>query len=486
MSDERIAELAALDTIPYDQQREAAAEALGVRVTILDQEVRRARKANRGNSLVFPETEMWPEEVDGDDLLDGITRATRRYLALPEGGAELLALWAVHTHCFRQFPHSPRLCITAPEKGCGKTRVLDILERLVAKQCRADNLTAAVLFRVVDAYGPSLLIDETDRFLAEKEELIGIVNSGHRNGGQSWRCEGDNNELKSFSTFAPTALAGIGKMPSTIMDRAVMLEMRRRRQDEEISRFRADRAEDLDDLAKQVAKWVSDNELMLSGADPDMPAGLPDRACDNWRPLLAIADVAGGEWPERARALALRLSDASFDDDTSTRIMLLADLRGLFEDRSADHITTKDILEHLHGLVERPWVEWRQGKELTARQLAALLGPLRIRSADVKTPGTNQVAKAYRKADFTDAWERYLPQSATALRPAENCEKHAISFRYPNLSVADEKPLNPAENRQSSGVADISPSSRANGHGEPRSRDIGKAEERVAVQQFDG
>ena len=170
--------------------------------------------------------EPWPDPINGADLLDEICNAVKRYLVLPEGSAETIALWVVHTHAFQCFEHTPRLAITSPEKGCGKTKTLDILESLfhVHWQLRT---TSAAIFRTIEKAVPTLLVDEADTFLKDNNELRGILNDGHKRGGQTIRPVGENHEPRQFSTLGPAAIAMIGRLPDTLEDRSVSIALRR-------------------------------------------------------------------------------------------------------------------------------------------------------------------------------------------------------------------------------------------------------------------
>src|SRR5207302_7493910 len=126
----------------------------------------------------------------------------------------------------------------------------------------------------------------------------------------------------------------IGKLPATLADRPVSIELRRRRSDEPIEQFRFERTERLDQLAGKVARWVADNADRIRGADPEMPADVFNRAADNWRPLLAIADAAGGGWPSRARRAVQSAGAAAGGDAQSVRVNLLADIRAIFAERA--------------------------------------------------------------------------------------------------------------------------------------------------------
>ena len=251
-SDAEIFRLASLERIDYDRERKVAAKRLNVRAATLDQLVAAEREPDgvkQGRALSLPEPAPWAEPVDGARLLSEISAAIRLHIVLPDHAADAAALWAVHTYLLDIFGITPRLAITSPEKGCGKTTLLDVLERLVWRPLLAANLTASVVFRVVEMRKPTLLIDEADLFLAENEELRGILNSGHRRGGCAIRNVGDEFEPRAFSTYSACAIALIGKPPATLTDRSIAIELQRRRPDEPIEPFRFDRTHHLDRLA---------------------------------------------------------------------------------------------------------------------------------------------------------------------------------------------------------------------------------------------
>ncbi len=459
MTDQRITELAGLPTLKYEQQRDQVAKEMGIRVSALDRMVRaEQRKSEDAAGFSLHDVEPWADEVDGDALLDNITQAVRRYLVLPPNGAEVIALWVITAHAFNGFQISPRLHIRSPEKRCGKTVALDVLECLTPRSIRTENITTAVLFRLVDGYQPTLLIDEVDSFLKDNEELRGALNAGHRRGGQMLRCEGDNNEVRAFKTFAPVALAGIGRLPGTLEDRSITIEMRRRKPTERVTRFRRDRASDLDELSSMAARWVADHEISLSAADPDTPEALHDRAADNWRPLFAVADLAGGEWPQRARQIAVGLSGGDADQEASVRVQLLMDMKAIFDADDCDQLPSAFICGQLAEMEDRPWPEWRQGKPITPRQLARQLEAFGIRPGSIRTEtGT---PKGYKKNVFKDAWSRYLPfRSATPPQLNVTVGLSPISIRHNGEDVADEKTPKPAASLDCGGVADRNPES---------------------------
>jgi putative DNA primase/helicase len=235
-----------------------------------------------------------------------------------------MALWIVHSHALEPAQMTPRLAILSPEKRCGKTTVLNILGKLVRRPLSTTNVTAAALYRTIEKFQPTLLVDEADTFLKEREELRGILNSGHdREGAEVVRCCADDIEPRRFATWAAVALAAIGEIHDTLADRSVIIRMKRRTSDESVAPLRRKNVAELTPLPRKRARWAADNNARLAGVEVEAPRELNDRAADNWEPLLGIADLVGGEWPSRARRAALALSVAPDDDDRSSRAQAL-------------------------------------------------------------------------------------------------------------------------------------------------------------------
>jgi hypothetical protein len=417
-----IARLAGLPRIEYGRQRKTAAKRLGCPVSILDRAVNAERSTGnaaraQGRALDLPKPDPWPETVDGAALLDGIAEAIRLYVVLDPCEADAVALWVLGVHAFDAWVIFPRLFVTAPEKGCGKSTLLDVLSRLVPKPLGASSITPAALFRVIEAARPTLLLDEADAYARDNEQLRAVLDAGHRRDGAVIRTVGENHEPRQFSAWAPVALAAIGHLPGTVEDRSLIIRLRRRRPDEPILSFRIDRAGELEVLAAKAARWALDNAEKLAAADPVM-SGLYNRRADNWRPLIAVADLAGGKWSDCARGAVAERSDED-EDSESARVLLLGDLRALFEREASGVLFTKEILAALCRDENRPWTEWNNGKPITGSQLAKLLRPFRVRPKSVRRgPETD---KGYRRGWFDDVFARYLPasQSVTASQPSE-------------------------------------------------------------------
>lgn len=415
-------ELAKLSELKYDQCRDEEAKRLGVRVAVLDAAVRGYRKAEAGEDeavVPFADPEPWHEPVNGAVLLDEMVSTFKRFLVLPDHSAEALALWCFHAHAHDATDISPILAVLSPEKQCGKTTTIKVVSVLVPKPMHTINTSPSVLFRVVEKHKPTVLVDEGDTFLKDNDDLRGILNGGHdRMSAFVWRSVGDDHEPRQFKVWAPKAIAMIGRLPDTLEDRSIVVPLRRRRDGETVERFRADRLGQFAPMLSKAARWAADNLRSITDRDPAMPEGLDDRAQDNWRILIAIADQAGGHWPETARAAAVALSSAAArgDDSISRGVLLLRDIREVMGDRES--MSSTALVEALIDMNEAPWKEWRHGSPITASSVARLLKPYKV------GPHRGRTGSSYRASDLQDPWSRYLNQPADDGQPA-TCHQSA-------------------------------------------------------------
>ncbi|MEI6159719.1 MAG: DUF3631 domain-containing protein [Roseococcus sp.] len=411
-----MARLAALSAVEYDQQREAAAKRMGIRVSTLDEQVKSARprpEAPTGRAITLRVDEPWSDPVDLAELLDDMTRAISRHVILPHGGATALALWCAHTWVYDRFEHTPRLAIRSPTKRCGKSTLLEVVEALVHRPMQSGSISASGAFRIVEAMKPlTLLLDETDTFLRDNEELRGVLNSGFHRSGFVVRVVGRDGEHQpvQFATFAPVAFAGIGALPDTLEDRSIPIVLQRKGVGEQVDRMRAPGARaKLAELAAKLARWSQDHARKLD-RDPAMPDALNDREQDISVPLLAIAQQAGDAWREKGQRALLELFSRRGAEGAAmeTGAMLLADIRDLLNETGASQLPSSELAEKLGKMEERPWPEWRAGKPMTPSQLAGALRPFGVRPANIRRG--QEVVKGYRREMFADAWARYLPQ----------------------------------------------------------------------------
>lgn len=408
-----ISRLASLTPLDYDRIRETEAERLGVRVGTLDKEVSKARhekKESKGRTAMFTEVKPWPDSIDGAELLDEIKATINRHIICNPETATAASLWIMFTWIVDHVEVAPLAVITAPEKRCGKSQFLNLIGRLSRRPLAASNISPAATFRVIEAHSPTLLIDEADAFFKENEELRGIINSGHtRQSAYVIRTVGDDHEPRQFSTWGAKAISGIGHLAETIMDRAIILELRRKLPGESVQRLRHAETRQFERLTSMLARFANDAGASIGTARPDLPDALNDRAQDNWEPLFSIADHVGKKWPDLARQAALKISGVA-QGTASLSAELLGDIREVFEIKKASRLTTADLLDALIENDEAPWATYNRGKAITPRQLGKRLAEYGISSKDLKISFAN-VKKGFDIEQFEDAFKRYLTLS---------------------------------------------------------------------------
>ncbi|WP_030746993.1 DUF3631 domain-containing protein [Streptomyces sp. NRRL S-31] len=357
-----------------------------------------------------------PEPTYGSALLDELRAQIAKVVILPsEQALDAVTLWVAATHLQPAWQHAPRLAVVGPAKRCGKSRLLDVLTETVHEPMLTINTTPAAVFRSITDEPPTLLVDEADTIfgtpkMAEKnEEMRGLLNAGHQRNRYVTRVVGNDHTPHKFATFAMAALAGIGDLPDTIMDRSVVIRMRRRAEGESVKPFRSRRdTPALHDLRDRIAAWA--RPLLDEAADPEPAMPVEDRAADTWEPLVIVADLAAGPWPRRAREACARMvaAEVEVEEEQPGGARILADIRRVFvAQREVDSLSTDELLHHLRQNAESPWAEWgRSG--LTARDLARMLNQFGIKPGNVRLADGTQ-RKGYMRNKFLDAWRRYCP-----------------------------------------------------------------------------
>ena len=412
--------IAGLDDAAYDRVRRDMATGTGVRTRTLDR-IRSAARADLATALDLAAIEPWPEPVDLDALLNAVTIEANRYLVLPEGGAETIALFIVLAHAYDAFEVAPILALLSPTPEAGKTRTLCLIKALTPKPLIASNISPAAMFRCIEAVKPTLLIDELNSFLKDND-LRNVLNGGlDKDSAFTMRCTGDNQEPRLFSTWCPKVLAAIGTLPATIISRSIILRMRRKLASEVRRELRPSRiGTALLPLKRQASRWAADNGEALAKAEPALPPALYAREADKWRPLLAIADMAGSGWAERAREVAVLLGGRQ-DEDIG--VILLESIRKVLAARNLDRVTSKDLAFALAEMEGSPWPEYYRGQPISTNQVAKKLKPFGIAPVSIR-PSKSAVstAKGYYARDFEDAFKRYLAaqSSESAGTPAQD------------------------------------------------------------------
>jgi hypothetical protein len=399
----------------------------------------------------------------GAALLRDVRAFVRRYVVLTPEQDVVVTLWTLHTWAVGAADIFPYLSVSSAVLRAGKTRLLETVELVVRNPWRVVQPSEAVLFRKLGQGDSTLLFDEVDAVFGKnvsdsQEGIRAVLNAGFQRGATIPRCIDHGKDIEEFAVFGPKLLAGIGLPPPTVRDRSFVIEMKRKKRTETVSRFRRRDAEALAaPLRERLERWAESAVDGLRDARPDLPEKLGDRAQDGAEPLLAIADAAGAEWPTLARTALVVLAGEAEGDDDELGVRLLADVRTIFEllQKTDGEVTTKAILEELYAREESPWKKLPKGDPLDARGLARLLKPFSVRPKEVRVGDV--VLRGYRVSDFSDPFERYLPPrtlgatSATPLQSnsgvGENVAEHplhdplhgsaAASLFVPAGSVAD-------------------------------------------------
>ena len=444
--DAEIKRLAGLPPVQYEQQRKAAAEKLGVRTSMLDKLVKAERPSEadgQGRSVEIVDEQPWPDQVDGAEQASELAKAVRTYVVMPDTTADMIALWAVHTWAVGKFTISPRLAATSPTNGCGKTTLLRFLRHVVRRGKRVGSISPPALFRAVEQFHPTLLLDETEKHLDLNSDLHALINEGHCQGATVWRVLGEKLELREFAIFGALAFARNGPIPNDLEQRSIVVSLKRRLADESLSPLSEARPRPpaLEVLARKCARWAQDNGDRLGEIDP---GEMINRAGDNWVPLFAIAEAIGGDWPERVRKAAVALAPREHD---TIRIMLLADIRTVEFDHEGDRdrLWSEDLVDALLAMEGHPWAELGKArKPLTKNRLAGLLEDFKIAPDSVRIG--ERTKKGYYRDQFNEAWQRYLsPLGSSKTEHRNNADEMGTSSTFKTEQAESHVPFQKCE-----------------------------------------
>jgi uncharacterized protein DUF3631 len=427
-----ITELTQMSELGYQKRRAESAARLGIGVGALDKAVRQQRaktEAGQGRKVEAQEIEPWQQSVDGANLLDEISAALQQHIVLTKEQADTVALYSAYTHAYEVFKVAPRLGVRAPTRECGKSELLLRIQRFVPRPLSTENLTAPVLFRLIEQQHATLFVDEFDNLLSEgKSELLGLFNSGYARDGKAYRLvdSGGNYELREFSTFSPLVYGMIGKPMDSFNSRSIPIEMRRATPAEWRSLLSLEDGEEEDQrllaLGRQAARWVSDNIDLLKAAKPNM-GSMTNRPATNWKPLFAIAEVASGDWQARVRraaAAAAKLRQNPADEEE-----LFAVIKAIFDSSTLDYVESESLVRKLAEVDGGPWAEYgKTGKPVTQNALARLLRGFGIRPGQVGPESARK--RGYLRVQFEEVFNSYVVSFAKEGDSNRPCVQNAM------------------------------------------------------------
>lgn len=351
------------------------------------------------------EIEPYHEPVTHDEIYTALYSLVHEHMAIDEPLKVAFVLWVIFTYLTDISDFAPIAWITAPERQCGKSTLLGLFERVVNKPMAFNNITQAVLYRVMEQFKPTLLIDEIDTSLKDKNELLGIVNAGYsRHASNVPRMNQDKGGIvEKFDVFGAKVFSGIGEMKGTFASRAIRFELRRKTNSDKVKRFnkRTLPYETTNELQSKVKRWAVDNRQAVQAVQTPL-LQINDRDFDNWEILLQIATVLG----VYDKALQACLIICNRKDEPSLNEMLLSDIREVF---ITERISSVDLLERLKADSEKYWSTYNNGTPLNVHQLAKKLKSFGIKSKAMRIKGEQGTVKGYEKADFVKVWANYLP-----------------------------------------------------------------------------
>ena len=381
-------------------------------------DIKQKTDANQEETEFLPDVIPWPETVDGSALADDLVNTIKKYVYLPDGAADVAAMWVLHTYLSQDYMFTPRLFIHSPEARCGKTTFLDILEYLCYKPLQVSGITGSSMTRMITLQKGqiTLLADEADRYLSnDNDTLCKVLNAGFKRGAKTVCTEASGRSLKPqvFYCFAPCAIAAIGNIPTTVKDRSLTITMKRKTSADKIEKLRYRQVyQAMEELRQKCKRFVMDNERQIIDINPEIPNALNDRIADVSEILFSIAQAISPQWYAKFKDAVLKLVKADSDnDEPSVRIQLLTDIREIFTNVPRGWLSSNDLVDKLNDIETSPWPEWNKGKPMSTNALARQLKFFGIYPRQKRELYDDRSRKYY-LADFEDAFIRYIPISS--------------------------------------------------------------------------
>ncbi|HEV2330886.1 MAG TPA: DUF3631 domain-containing protein [Verrucomicrobiae bacterium] len=401
---------------------------------------------NENPTVIFEPVAPHPEPVNVGELLTEIEAVIKQHLVLSDAAATALAVWVLHTYVYDLRDTVAYVAIESPEKRCGKTTLLTVLAAMADKPLIASNVTVGALFRAIDACQPSLFIDEADTFLAGKTAMRGIINAGN-----TWRTayvlrlskskqprsvrgttrdsehppspdsfctphsafrSPENSGLERYSCWCPKAIAMIGKVPDTIADRSIVVEMVRKLPTEKRVPLAA---LNTTNIKAKCARFALDLGSAVRECEKIHGEGLNDRAADTFDPLYVIARLAGKEWEEKLHAAALALAPVAQSRNSGTDLLL--DIHTIFVVTRLKKMFTRQLIERLNHEEFATTSMASKYESINELEISKRLRPYGIKPFLIRMG--KKVGKGYSSDDFSDAIARYVPKAELEARLQE-------------------------------------------------------------------
>ena len=402
--DAAFAAIADLPKLTHEVRLREAAARLGEDLEILTEEFEVLLAAREIPEELAP----WPEPVNTAELLAVIDAKFRRYVVASDAIVTASTLWGAFTYVVEIATHAPKLIFTFPERDAGKSLAQDVLRWVVLRPYLAVEATGAATYRIVDRLRPTFCLDEADTLFARRGGVLAhIINASWSNSGRKVPRVGKGGAVEEFDVYGAQLISMKGlHVPDTVLSRSIVCLIWPKLASEVVEEFGFKDDEQFQIIRRKLARWAVDNAVALRDAKPDFPPGFNNRVRVNWRMLLAIGDLAGGEWPKRVRKAALALETDR--DEPSENIRLFAALQDVWG--SAEERTSESLCQALAKHPSGEWADFRGKGAISLHQLAALLRPFEIRPIHGLHPTgrSDQTRGGYRRTQFENAWARLL------------------------------------------------------------------------------
>jgi hypothetical protein len=361
-----------MDEAHFLQLTGMMAKPLGVPVSALRAVRQRDEEGQegQGKKLIFPPLEPWSEPVDGKQLLAELCALIHTHIFLTEAQALTIALWILWSYFVHEpsVEVSPYLGITGPDKRCAKTRLLNLVTRLVPRGLCISSISQSAFFRMVEKYHPTLLLDELHRLLVNRPELLQILLNAFDRDKPVLLTNPDTLEVEAFDIWGARAVAYLGNLDDQLRDRIIEIHLERKPAREKRTKLRETAASVTDTLRRKCLRWYEDNREAVLGIEKMVLDVTNDRAGDSWEFLLAIAGVINPECARQAYACALKLEKEERNDD-AIGPLVLEGLKKIFQVKcqelkrpfkSADlFLPVTQLCAELNGDELAPWSEWK-------------------------------------------------------------------------------------------------------------------------------
>lgn len=349
-----------------------------------------------------------PRKAKLNDIVDDVRDFLTTYIVVPKRSSIVVASWIVSAWMMESWDRFPHLAVTSPEKRCGKTRFLQIVELLVPNAVNTPSISSAGIYRLIEDRRPTLLLDEaqslTRRNTESSEAIREIFCAGIDSDSKVLRCGGEDHSVQEFSIYCPKVVALIGNLDNVLADRCIPIGMSRKSSGDAVERYRSRVVKPLGmELATRIKSWASNNEAKVRDYyDTLEPFDIEnDRLAELLLPLQAVVSIASPHCLDELLSFARDIEERERQSEMSTEgVVLLTAIREIFDDTTTDtFLPSNNLIQLLKKRDEEPW------SRMTAERLANLLRPYQIRSRRNR----KQTHRGYYCFDFKSAWKCYLP-----------------------------------------------------------------------------